>query len=135
MSKKSYVERSLKWLRVRNITYSVSSWYGVDRRRHDLLGVFDYVGFATKRTEAKLIGIQICGKDFLPHVRKIESSHLAKLWVRSKNDILLIGWRELKSGWKARTKMWLGGDLTSFQTNPIIPKSSKHLKLPDISLL
>ncbi len=135
MSKKSYVERSLKWLRDREIIYSVASWYGFNRKRHDLMGVFDYVGFKPEGREVRLVGIQICGKDFQPHVRKINSSILAKLWVKSGNEILLIGWSELKAGWKARTKLWLGGDLTSFQSSPTTSKPSKRSSIPDISSL
>ncbi len=130
---KSYVERSLEWLRKEQIIYSVSSWYGIDRKRHDLMGVFDYVGFKPEGSEIITLGIQICGQDFQPHVRKINASILAKLWVKSGNGILLIGWRELKKGWQPRFQNWSRGDLTKFQANPSSPL--KKLKTPDIELL
>ncbi len=131
---KSYVERSLEWLRKEQIVYTVASWYGVDRKRHDLMGVFDYVGFKQlEGNKTKTLGIQICGQDFQPHVRKINGSVLAKLWVQSDNDILLIGWRELKKGWQPRFQKWSRGDLTTFQANLFNP--SKKLKTPDIELL
>ncbi len=136
MSKKSYVERSLEWLRKEGVVYSVASWYGIDRKRHDLMGVFDYVAFFpghNREQTVKLTGVQICGQDFQPHVRKIECSFLARLWIESGNDIFLIGWRELKKGWQPRFQNWSRGDLTKFHANPSIP--SKKLKTPDIELL
>ncbi len=138
--KTSYVMRSLEWLRKQGVHYSVASWFsGYDRKRHDLLGVFDYVAFFPDwdgKHKYKLVGVQVCGQDFQPHVRKINSSMNARMWCESGNDILLIGWRELKKeGWKARTKSWRGGDLSDFPSTPAISKPSKHLKPPDISSL
>ncbi len=130
---KSYVERSLKWLREQNITYAVASGYnGFTRQRWDLLGVFDYVGFEPDYEFVNLLGIQICGKDFAPHVKKINASVLANMWVMSGNEILLIGWRELKKvGWSPRIQRWQGrGDFQPPQTNQ--PNVSKP---PNISLL
>ncbi len=132
---KSYVERSLEWLREQRFTYSVASGYNnFTRQRWDLLGVFDYVGFQTADGYINLHGIQICGKDYAPHVKKINNSELAKLWVLSGNEILLIGWRELKkTGWTPRITRWQGrGDFQPSQSNQLI---SMVKKPPDISLL
>ena len=140
---KSYVERSLEWLREHKFQYSVASWYSAhDRRRHDLLGIFDYVGFApvigVDKKEFCLLGIQICGQDFQPHVRKINSSKFARLWIKSENEILLIGWRELKGkGMQPRLKWWqvrgdfpaVSASLNSISGNPKPPLT------PDISNL
>ena len=139
---KTHVQRTLAYLRERNIVYSVASWYNsYDRKRHDLLGVLDYVAFFPQKDgRIRLTGVQVSGRsDFAAHVRKIESSKLAKLWIESGNDIFLIGWGQLKAGWSSRTKLWSGGDLPCFHSNlPISSKplkTPKHLKPPDISLL
>ncbi len=137
MSKKSHVQRTLKYLRGQGINYAVASWYS-QGQRHDLLGVLDYVAFFPNDHDHsgnryRLIGLQICGSDFQPHVRKIESSKLAWMWLESGNEILLIGWtfRKKQGVWVPRKKIWQGGDLTYPQSTPLTPKFPK----PRVDLL
>ena len=139
---KSHVSRTLEWLREEGIVYGVSSWYNsFSKKRHDLFGIFDYVATREiggtlviiptgRRITRQLIGIQVCGSDWQPHIRKIKASLNAKLWFDAGGDIWLIGWRELKSGWKSRMYKFERGD---FQNVPPQPLSS--LKIPDISSL
>ncbi len=140
---KSHVQRTLEWLRENKIKYGVSSWYdSFSRRRHDLFGVFDYVAIrelggalviipSGRRVTRQLIGIQVCGSDFQPHIRKIKASPYALWWYEAGGEIWLIGWRELKSGWKSRMYKFERGD---FQTAPLQPLI-KASKVPDISAL
>ncbi len=140
---KSYVQRTLEWLRSEGIKYGVSSWYNCyTKRRHDLFGVFDYVGIrelggtlvtvpTSRLITRQLIGIQVCGTDFQPHVRKIKASLYAKWWYEGGGEIWLIGWRELKSGWKSRMYKFERGDFQIAPSHPLI-SSQKPL---DISAL
>ncbi len=139
---KSPVERTLEWLRKNKIKYGLSSWYNsYSKKRHDLFGIFDYVAIkdigATlvivptgRQITRQLIGLQICGTDWQPHIRKIKSSPYAKMWFETGNEIWLIGWRELKSGWKSRLYKFERGDFQTVPSNPL-----KVLKVPDISAL
>ena len=138
---KSYVERALEWLRGQGIIYFIASGYNAHaRKRWDLLGVFDYVGFCPvigcDHKELALLGIQICGAgDFAAHVKKINASLNARLWIKSENEILLIGYRKLKKGWSPRLQWWRKrGDFPTLNSNlSKVSKTPKHLALPRIS--
>ena len=132
---KSHVSRTLEMFRFQKVPYAPASGYNYfSKKRWDLIGVIDYVAFYPNWKEPspslRLVGVQICGADFQPHVRKINASKLAKMWVGSGNVIMLIGWTKLKkSGWKSRTHLWeKRGDFSPVPSQPL-------KKVPDISAL
>ena len=129
---KSHVSRTLEMLRKEGIDYAQASGYNsFSKKRWDLIGVIDYIAFYPNGNEFKLVGIQICGRDFQSHIRKINASRLAKKWIESNNIIMIIGWRKLKGGWSSRTHFWRKrGDFSSVLTSPL-----SSSKVPEISEL
>ncbi len=103
------------------------SYNSFSKRRKDLFGIFDIVAI---NKQTSIVGVQVCGTDWQPHMRKIKASIHAKWWVEAGGQIWLIGWRELKSGWKSRIYKFERGD---FQTAPSHPLSLSLA--PDISAL
>ena len=71
--------------------------------RKDLFGIIDGIAIMPD----SIMAVQVCGKDWQPHIRKIEKSKAGLAWVQSGNPFLLIGWRKLKGkGWQPRIKYW-----------------------------
>ncbi len=140
---KSPVERTLEWLRANKMKYDIASSFNTySNSRKDLFGIIDVVAFKNyyfsratfKGIERKffktvIIGIQVCGQDWQPHMRKIKASPFALDWVLA-GELWLIGWRELKSGWKSRTYKFERGDFQKVPSNPLKVSST-----PDISAL
>lgn len=62
--------------------------------RSDLFGLFDLVAMAPKEG---IIGIQVCGRDFAPHYRKIteDLAETAIMWMNSGGHIEIWSWRLL----------------------------------------
>ena len=140
MARISPMQRTLKWLRKEGMKYDVAESYNsFSKRRKDLFGIIDVVAFKKVMIykgdmlnpviSKKIVGIQVCGEDWQPHIRKIKASPHGLDWVMA-GELWLIGWRELKSGWKSRIYKFERGD---FQTVPSHPL--KVSKVPDISAL
>ncbi|KKL01133.1 hypothetical protein LCGC14_2627370 [marine sediment metagenome] len=115
MAKITPMQRTLKWLREQNIKYDiVESYNAFSKRRKDLFGIIDVVALHNKR----IIGIQVCGADWSPHIKKIKASPFALKWAEA-GELWLVGWRELKSGWKVQKHIFTRGDLQNMPSHPL----------------
>ncbi len=132
MAKVSPMQRTLKWLREQNIRYDVAESYNsFSKRRKDLFGIIDVVAFRNSIEYGKIIvGIQVCGADWQPHMKKIKASPFALDWIEV-GELWLVGWRELKSGYESRIHRFVRGDVLPVSSQPLNPSS----KVPDISVL
>ncbi len=137
---KSPVERTLEYLRDQKLHHDIASSYNhFAKKRKDLFGIIDIVAFKNLYIESQytdrkylrklVVGIQVCGEDWQPHIRKIKASPFGLDWVMA-GELWLIGWRKLKGGWKSRMYKFERGD---FQNVPSHPLNSS--KVPDISAL
>ena len=81
----------------------VDCWNAYSGKTKDLFSVFDMV--AVK--EGEVVFIQICGKDFQPHVGKMKASPVVSMLSKMENiTVMLIGWRKLKGKWTPRIKIF-----------------------------
>jgi hypothetical protein len=86
----------------------VEHFHAPTRQRRDLLGIIDVL--ALDPVLGLVIGVQVCGSDFAPHVRKIAGSHAAeaRLWLACADGLWVYGWRKLKIGgrrvWRPRVR-------------------------------
>ena len=120
------MQRTLKWLREQNIKYDiVESYNAFSKRRKDLFGIIDIVALHNK----KIIGVQVCGADWTPHMKKIKTSPFALNWVDG-GELWLFGWRMLKGNCVSRVHKFVRGDLQYVPTQ--LPNPSK---VPEISEL
>ena len=97
--------RTRSWQRTaemyRDLGYLVAKTEYTHRgKSHDLLGIIDGLALGIGET----IGLQACGVDFQPHVRKILGSHQdkTKAWLAAGNRLVIVGWRKLKKGKQER---------------------------------
>jgi len=83
---------------------------GTHGRTVDLFGVFDIMAIAS----GQIWGIQVCGRDFAAHDRKIRRSCEALAWLRAGGSVQLWGWRRRKHGrcvrWRERIKIYEPSD-------------------------
>lgn len=112
-------KRTLDWLAKKGYTAdTVERWIGAGKfkRRKDLFGIFDFVALRADKTG--ILGVQATGgsgdlarrlkkalgkgEDQTPEERRYVKQ-CVRLWLECGNGILLIGWRELKTGWKPWT--------------------------------
>lgn len=93
---RSPMVRTLELLRQQGYyPWKVESYNSFSGRRNDLYRIIDLLFLTPKNT----IGVQVCGADFAPHVKKLldEESFNTKYWLRTKgNELFLIGWRKVK---------------------------------------
>ena len=81
----------------------VDCWNAYTNKTKDLFSVFDMI--AVRKGE--VVFIQICGRDFQPHVRKMQASRVVSLLSEMENiTVMLIGWRKLKGRWSPRVKIF-----------------------------
>jgi len=74
--------------------WGVEQFNGFTGRKTDLYHIIDYVVITNHAT----IGIQSCGADFAPHIKKLleEETENTIKWLSCKNRYLfLIGWRKV----------------------------------------
>lgn len=141
---KSHVSRTLEWLRDEKMHHDIASSYNhFAKKRKDLFGIIDIVAFRNifsplnkdinppLASNKVIMGIQVCGSDWQPHMRKIKASPFGLDWVEA-GELWLIGWRELKSGWKSRMYKFERGD---FKSVPSTTLSYLPSSVPDISAL
>src|SRR6056297_1143209 len=100
----SNVTRTMKFLRSQGVKCAVvekfnhyaprgGGGYGI---RQDLFGIIDVLALDPARG---VVGVQVCGKDFQPHVRKIleERAQDTYDWLLTPGTCLeLWGWRKVK---------------------------------------
>jgi len=77
--------------------------------RKDLFGIIDIIAVADNR----IAGVQSCGQAFSEHDKKIIAEPMSLKWIKTKNVLMLIGWRKVlkeKGGklkiWKPRVKVY-----------------------------
>lgn len=88
-----------EWLKDFDKTESYNSF---THQRKDLFHIIDVL-----LLKDGFIGLQICGTDFAPHIKKmtIDYAEQSKNWINNGGRLILIGWRKLKKkrGGKAYT--------------------------------
>jgi len=97
----SHTQRTIKLLENQGFkTWNVELWNSFSRRKTDLFGIIDRIAIRP----GQIVGVQICGSDFQPHVRKITESEYTVPWLESGALLWLIGWRKVlkKRGGKQR---------------------------------
>ena len=95
-SSRSPMVRTLALLRQQGYyPWKTESYNSFSGRRNDLYRIIDLIFLTPDNT----VGVQVCGADFSPHVKKLldEESFNTRFWLRTKgNELILIGWRKLK---------------------------------------
>ena len=79
-------------------------------------------------------GIQVCGSDFAPHVKKMTEERREQMlfWLLGGNRCLLVGWRKLKTaGWQPRTREFTLADYP--EITPEILESLNNKKREETS--
>ena len=102
----SYVQRTLRELRgqgrICGIVERYNAFAGPHGKKFDLFGFIDLIALDTDRG---IIGVQVCGQDFKPHLNKILETKNEECyeWLRCGGKVELWGWRKckLKRGNKA----------------------------------
>lgn len=72
--------------------------------RQDLFGFIDLIAIHPRYGT---IGIQVCGKDWSSHIKKLTGQRREALilWLASGSRCILVGWRQLKTdGWQPRVR-------------------------------
>ncbi len=101
-------ERTYKLLKdiglEKNIDYGKVEmpWNNFTKKRFDFLNIIDVIV-----CHDGIIGLQICSKDWQPHITKLSESKASIQWLNQGGRLVLIGWRQLlvKRGGKA--KKWI----------------------------
>ena len=85
-------------------------------KKVDLYNIIDLIAIRLGET----VGVQVCGKDYAEHDRKILDSENSLKWLQAGNGLWLISWRPLlkKRGGKAtvmtpRIKIYQKADFTA----------------------
>lgn len=107
------VQRSLAYLRKEGFDSAIVEHFnpfaGPHGHREDLFGVFDLLSI---KVDEGIVGVQCCGSDWAPHVRKIteERGDIVTKWLSCGGKAVLIGWRKLKvikkDGTKGKAERW-----------------------------
>ncbi len=116
------MQRTLALLRNDGVKYEITEHYNhFSRKRNDLFGIFDILAI----DDGKIVGIQACGTDWQPHVKKIKESEYALPFIQAGGEIRLYGWRKIlrkKGGilkvWTPRIKVFTEEDFKD-ETNRI----------------
>jgi len=89
------------------IQYEKTEWYNHHaRRKIDFQHIIDLIAFDPGISN---IGIQVCGEDFQPHIRKITEEYKSNsvLWLSvPSNRLQLWGWRKLLVKRGGKKKVW-----------------------------
>jgi len=97
------MQRSLALLKKQGIIYQrVEYWHSFARKRFDLLGIIDILALDVPET----IGVQVCGSDLQPHIRKIKESSTIKPWLECGNQFEIWSWRQFKKKRGGKAKEW-----------------------------
>ena len=129
MSKKSNIQRTLDWLRMMPDVEDIEF---TERKiphtliKKDLYGIIDLVVLVKNKANWLLWGIQVCGgNDYAAHMKKMLASQKAYKWVYGiDRRLILVGWRELKKGWRPRCYRFTRGDWRSIPPSPPTSKYS-----------
>lgn len=81
-----------KGIRCQKVEY----WNGFARKRIDLFGIIDIIALTPKG----VVGIQVCGADFQPHIRKMteENWDATRDWLATPGTTLILwSWRKVKA--------------------------------------
>lgn len=101
---KSHVERTLSKLKDFNFLIQKVEYFNAHGGvRVDLFGIIDLLAV---HPSYGTLGIQVCGTDWSPHIKKIteDRREALLLWLASGNRFILVGWRKLKTGWAPRVR-------------------------------
>ena len=83
------VERVERWIQA-----------GPGGYRKDLMGFIDFLAL---KTDQPIVAIQSCGRSWSAHLKTIESVRPSlDLWLSTGSQFTLVGWRQLKAGWRPR---------------------------------
>lgn len=110
MSESSHMQRTKKQLRDQNILHWIVERNFPPSRKHpngckeDLFNIIDLLAL-----DNGVVGVQVCGTDWMPHVYKITQEHADKTraWLRQPGTRLeLWGWRKVKKKRGGKLMIW-----------------------------
>ena len=101
----SPMERTKKRLKDAGIIHWIVEHYNPwSKTRQDLFHIIDLLSL-----DNGVVGIQICGSDWMPHIRKITEEHAAYTvaWLQQPGTRLeLHGWRKVKKKRGGKLMIW-----------------------------
>ena len=115
MAKLSYVSRTLRWLEDQGYEHigKCQHWNHHAKRSIDLFGIFDIMTVSA----GEITGVQVCGEDWMRHVRKMSDAPVLEAWLRAGAGCILIGWRKVvyrrgstKMVYRPRVAIWTIGE-------------------------
>ena len=107
----SPVQRTIAWIKDQGILCGITErWIPNPKHpgggfRSDFLNIIDLI--AISKADG-IIGYQVCGTDFAPHVKKIteERAEETKQWLDAGGRLIIIGWRKLKAKRGGKLMVW-----------------------------
>lgn len=106
----SNTQRTIRELKNRGLVCAIvekwNAFAGPHGIRQDLFGIIDVIALDPERG---VIGVQCCGSDFAPHVRKITEERAQETmdWLSTPGTVLEIwGWRKLKKVKGGKAMVW-----------------------------
>jgi len=100
----SPMQRTLAEIKSAGLKYwRVEHWHHHMKRRIDLFNIIDVLVL-----EDTIVGIQVCGSDFQPHIRKIteDEAENARAWLETGARLEVWGWRKLKKKRGGKAMEW-----------------------------
>ncbi len=104
MAKVSPMQRTRKEIKKKGLpNWIVESWNPWGKVRVDLFNIVDLLVL-----DDGFLGIQVCGTDWMPHVRKMmdEESENTRAWLENNGRLELWGWRSLKKKRGGKAVIW-----------------------------
>lgn len=104
MAGKTHLQRTTEILRDQDLKYWKveynNTWAG---KKVDLFHIIDLLVL-----DGGFLGIQVCGTDWMPHVRKLTDEYQENTcdWLKSGGRIELWGWRKVKKKRGGRLMIW-----------------------------
>ena len=106
-NKTKSVQRTCAVLREQEIRYEIrEKWNQYSRKRQDGHGFIDVEALYLDRKQ--IVGIQCCGTDIQPHIRKMQGTcaAAAKDWLKCGGGIEIWAWRRLKKKRGGKAFRW-----------------------------
>jgi hypothetical protein len=106
----SYVQRTMRELRnqgrVCAIVEKFNPYVGQHGIRQDLFGIIDVLALDPERG---VVGVQVCGQDWQPHIKKLIEERTQETWdwLATPGTVLeLHGWRKVKKKRGGKQMIW-----------------------------
>lgn len=104
MAKTSPMQRTLEVIKKNETKYWIVEIYKTwAKRKVDLFNIIDLLVL-----DDGFLGIQVCGTDWAPHVRKLmgDESENTRAWLENQGRLELWGWRKIKKKRGGKAMVW-----------------------------